>query len=376
MTTPTEETQDRGQWTSASNAAADLLCAGRHLAQRGLPDIKSEDAETGTKIHAALAKQDPAGLTLEETETYDACNEIEARLLIKYFGPEVANLKPNPVRERRFWIKWADGLMHSGQIDSAHRKGVKALIVEYKTLQGNQPSAPSNQQLRDQVCLFDWNTPMLQEVATAVIQPLVTWDAELCVYTREHILRAREEMYARVNASNQPDAKRVPGEALCKYCRAKGTCKEYQLFAGRMVIVDDQMVAALNENPVAMWSPQMRAMFLDRLPVAQKWLEECKDELKKLLKEHPDAIPGWGFAPGKNRTKYLNPQAIFDVFATKGGTIEQFMACLNVGNTKFKEAVAEVTKLKGKKLDDEIKAIVGENVEVAQDEPSLKKNKG
>jgi hypothetical protein len=45
--------QPRGEWTSASNALADRLCRGRHLAQRDLPELPgSDESESGIVIHA------------------------------------------------------------------------------------------------------------------------------------------------------------------------------------------------------------------------------------------------------------------------------------------------------------------------------------
>ena len=374
MTTEIKDT-NRGTWTSASNAQADSLCAGRHLAQRDIPEIKNEDADYGNAVHAALAKQDSTGLSLEQTEIYDACNEIDGRVLVKYFGAEVAEKQPNPVREKRFWVQWPDGLRHSGQVDSAHRKGVKALIVDYKTLPGQQPESPANMQLRDLVCLLDANSPLLQEVAVAVVQPLVTYDPEITVYQRADIMRAREEMSKRVNASNKSGQPRTPGELQCKYCRAKSICKEYQSFASQLVVYDDKLVADMQGKVMAEWTPDMWSLALTLEPTARKWLDEMKDTAKARLQADPQSIPGFELTPGKRRETITNPQAVFDSFSQKGGTLEQFMACIKVGKTALKEQVAAITKTKGKALDAEVKAVIGQNSELSQDEPSIKNKK-
>src|SRR5271169_6136770 len=81
-----EPTFIRGEWTSASAAAADALCPGRHQAQRNLPQGESDDASHGRAIHLALQKQDPAGLDFAQVETYEACQKIFERELRKIFG--------------------------------------------------------------------------------------------------------------------------------------------------------------------------------------------------------------------------------------------------------------------------------------------------
>ena len=119
----------------------------------GIPDEKSEDASHGNAIHAALAIQDPKGLDTDQEETYDACNAIEQKIVAKLIPDWIPGQQP--IREKRYWIGWADGLKHSGQIDCAYRKGTLAVIFEYKTPNSDQSVSSKHLQLRDQVCLFE-----------------------------------------------------------------------------------------------------------------------------------------------------------------------------------------------------------------------------
>lgn len=265
MSEPIQD-QERGQWTSASSAQADSLCPGRHLAQRGIPDEPTDASSFGNRIHAALAARKGDGLTVEEESIYESCLEIERKVLLKYFGPEVANAVPHPSVEQRYWIQWADGLRHSGQVDVAYRKATKALIIDWKSLAGEVKESPSNMQLRDQACLVDWNTPLLAEVATVIIQPLVTHDPDICVYTKADLAMSREEMYRRVAASNSQSSPRMPGEAQCKYCKAKSRCPEYSRWSTSMVALPKSLV----DIPVLDWTPDQRRQFCDAFDIAQR----------------------------------------------------------------------------------------------------------
>ena len=69
----TEIKDERQVHTSASNASADRKCPGRAIAQRGIPEVKSDDAEHGRAIHEALAKQDPTGLDVDQMDIYESC---------------------------------------------------------------------------------------------------------------------------------------------------------------------------------------------------------------------------------------------------------------------------------------------------------------
>ena len=366
MEQKTEDLTKRGLWTSASSAEADYLCPGRHAAQKGLPDVKSDDAEYGTQIHAALEKQNSNGLTSEQESTYESCVAIEAKVLSVFF-PNAVGTVDKPIREQRLWLGWADGLRHSGQVDCAHIINTRALILEYKTLPSAQPASPKNLQLRDQAILLYMAQPLLKEIGVAVIQPLVTHSPEITVYQTKDLDRARDDLYRRVHQSNQPNAPRMAGEVQCKFCRAKPTCPEYSKFANSLV----SAAPAGASISVSDWTPEQRTQFMDRVGVAAKWLEDCKDALREMIMKDPEAVPGYTLKEGRNNPTIINPAAIFEAFKKLGGTQEQFIAALDIGKGKLSEAVAGVTKLKGLKLEAAVKGVIGDNVTVTKNRPSI-----
>lgn len=375
MENKTQDLTQRGVFTSASNAQADLLCRARHLAQQGIPEKESEDASHGTQIHNALKLQNTDGLDPDQEKTYEACNEIEERAVATFF-PEAAGSKSFPSREVRYWIKWADGLQHSGQLDSLHVLKKRALIVEYKTLPGDVPSSSKNLQLRDQASLLAFNVPELEEIGVVVIQPLVTRTPEITLYNRDSLAQASAEMYFRVRASNTPGQDRNPGEVQCKFCLAKSTCVQYNQFASGLVIASNSPTAtSLMATPITQWTPEMQVLFLDRMPVAQKWLDECKATLKALLKEKPDAIPGYTLGKGRTASVINDAEAVFARFNANGGQLPEFMKCVEVGKGKLELAVRSATKLKGKAAEAKLKEIIGDSMTVSVSEPSIVKAK-
>jgi hypothetical protein len=361
---------ERGLHTSASAAEADSLCAGRHLFQREMPDVKSEDAEAGTNVHDALGKGSPDGLDLEGQELYDRCQGIEKEVVARYFGLDAP---PPPEREKRLWIAWTQttgGLQHSGQPDALYRCKARALIIDYKTGRNETPASPSNMQLRDLAVLGWANKPLLNEIAVAIIQPWVTSKPEICVYKADDIKKASQLLLARVQASNDKSAPRVAGELQCKYCRARSKCPEYQKFATAIVPMGDRSIVDI---PVDDWTPQQCAVFLGSLGRAEKWLEECKSKMKALIKANPSAVPGWTLKPGVVRESITDAQTVFNRFSELGGSLEQFMGCITIGKAKVKEQVAGVTKTKGKALEAVMDGLTAGCVEAKESEPSLKK---
>lgn len=370
----------RRGWTSASNAAADAACPGRHLAQRGIsePAKSSADATSGTRIHQALADSSNVAfmksLSLEERETFDSCRDIEKKTASKFFGDTKEPMRV--YRHKRFWvqIQKPDGigatLEHSGEADVVYHVGTRLLIGDYKTLAGDTPGSPRNMQLRDLVVLAWGSLAPIDEVGSVIVQPFVTHDPEICAYTFEDLTRSQEELFARVAASNDPNSPRVPGETQCQFCLAKSGCVEYQKWAGAMT--PPQMISVL-EVPMISWTPEQRATAANALGPALDLLQQMKEFFKDGLAKDPGFVPGWCLAPGNKREIIVNPQECFTRFAALGGTLEQFMATISVGKAKLREGVFAVTGAKGLALDKAMSTVTDGIVQTHQNQPSLKR---
>jgi hypothetical protein len=380
---------ERRNATSASNAAADSLCAGRFLAQKNCPESKSDDAATGTKIHEALAKQDPAGLDLAETEMYDACRKIEEAVCRKVFGTNYEKCKV--WRELRVWGKVptltanrqgqpATYFDHSGKLDCFYRYELSAVVIEYKTGNNQAPSSPKNEQIRDQIVLLARQPAnLLEGVVGVVIQPLVTHDPEFVLYLPRDIDEAEQRMFARVRASNDPASPRTPNDISCKFCLAKSRCLEWQKWSGFLV---PQMTSLL-DVPVESWTPDQRGQFLDKRKVAQDWLDNAEAAIKAGLAADPAFATGWTLKPGAIQHPITDAQECFTRFMAlepKAQTPEDFtartkvfMAAVKVVSGKLEEGVNKVTSAKGKALKSQMSNLLDGITEEKQNAPSLKK---
>ncbi len=365
--------------TSASNAQADALCPGRHLAQCGIPEPpKGEDASIGTRIHGALAGESGLlpSLSVDERDTFDACRAIEKKLVVQFFGSDDPKFKVQ--RHERLWVRW-ENHAHSGEPDVVFRFGTKALILDYKVLSGDVAESSRNEQLRDLAVLVKVNSLMLDEIAVAIVQPLVTHSPELCVYAAADLERSALNLRARVEASNNPKSLRVAGEVQCKWCKAKTTCAEFNKWQGGMIPIDPPYsgrgITAENSGlfnlPMSMWTPDQRGLAASILPIATKRLDEIKEFLKELLEADPSAIPGYRLKPGAVRESITDPQQCFDRFAALGGHLNEFFPCIKVQKGDLKEAVAGVTKKKGKALAAELATLLEGITEEKQSAPSL-----
>lgn len=373
MSEPQLDTERRGG-TSASSALPDSLCPGRHLACRNLPDNTSDDAAFGTTVHAALAKGSDEGLTVEQQDIYESCQLIESKLVDQCFGPDKAKAKV--FTEQRFWVKVrgdSEGKVHfehSGKPDKVYRYEGRGLIVEFKTLAGEQQESAEHLQVRDLVCLTAGNL-ILTEVLAVVIQPLVTHDPTPVLYDKESIKQAEEEMFARVRASNNPTSLRVAGEVQCRYCKFKPQCPEYAAWSVSLL----PATVSLPDSPVAVWTPEQMALFCDRKGAVQKWMDDCEQAIKDALEGNPDAVPGYCLKPGTIKESVSNPQELFNRFTAEGGTLEQFMSCIAVTKGKLETAVRDVTKAKGKSLASKVDKLLEGLTTSKQNAASIAKKK-
>lgn len=383
MQTQTENVR-RG-WSSASNAAYDLACPGRHIAQRGIAEpVKGDDATQGTLIHEALASGDASKLNAAQADVFDSCKKIEAKVVEAYFG----GVEPAAVfRHKRYWAtitvtlpdKTNVVLEHSGEADVVYRSGTKALVLDYKTLAGDVAESPKNLQLRDLACLVKGNDPVVNEVGTAIVQPLVTHSPEICVYTLPDLERSEQEMFARVDASNRLDSKRVAGQAQCNYCLAKTRCREYAAWAGGLIPTPQGIEPVVKELvfQVAMteWTPAQRTLAAKLLSPAGKMLDEIKDFLKDGMGKDANFVPGWTLAPGTKRTVVNNPQEAFSRFSGAGGQLPAFMECITVSTTKLKEQLSIVTGLKGNALTTAMNELLKDITDMSTNAPTLEQVK-
>jgi Protein of unknown function (DUF2800) len=364
--------QSRGQWTSASSAEADAKCPGRFQASRNLPEPPpSDDAQSGTRIHAALAGKLPsAELTPDEHELYLDCIRIEERLAGEYFA-DVDEV--TITREKRYWLRWA-GLEHSGQADVVRHGDDKIAIFDYKTGRNEVAESSRNLQLRDlAVLVANHQESPPSEVMVVVIQPTSTHQPERCIYNGDDLLIAEHELKVRVAASHHPKAKRVPGETQCRYCKAAyhGRCAEYNAWAGAMLPVPKNLV----DLPFASWSPDQCAQYLDAKNTAHDWLERAELHCRLRLMADANAIPGYYLKDGNTKRTITDVQKVFERYVSMGGSQEKFIKAVGLGLGDLKELIHDLTDASGSALNKAVDAMIADAHEARQNAPSIVKSK-
>jgi len=370
-------TDERRGHTSASNAASDRLCPGRHLAQRGMEETESAEASQGTLIHSVFAGEKPETvLDSESAKTLRRAKEIESIILgnwicgIDVKGPAECH------REKRLWNYVED---HSGQADAFWtvdaENGKHALLEDLKSLYGEHDDADENEQLRDLAALIYCNYGV-QSVTAFINQPNVAWkveDVKLVRYSEKDLMRAYREMNERVLKSNLPTSPRIPGLKQCQFCKAAGTsrCPESQKALVTLGTAQFDIDTA---------SPSERADWLDKLTMIAKIAEKSIAELKDGIRKNGNGwAEGWGLGKAK-KSREISPDKIPLIGATLAAHFDSFETielarCCKISVSKLQELHAKLSELKGKQAFDHFEQLFSELIETAEQQQPVQKLK-
>lgn len=349
-------TDERQSLPSASGAPRYALCAGSFLAERGLPEATSDDAESGNRVHAALAGESVT-LTADEDKTREMCEELEAGLELDTFNSGASRV----VKETRLW---ANGW--SGKADLIAFDGTRGLVVDYKTGRGEVEHATGNLQLRALAVLAAQNFG-LDEVTVAIVQPWVSPQTSVARYNADDLRMADEEINELMTRVQRPGQPRVPSYAACRYCKAKATCPE-------ALAVLDSLPIAVRPETWAVWSGSELAEVLEKSALVGVIIDAVKDEAKRRLKAG-ETIPGWTLSEGRRVETIIDPDRVYERFTALGGTHAQFMECVKVTKGALKDRVKAATGTKGAKLDSTMHALLDGVTEETVSEGSLKRIK-
>jgi Protein of unknown function (DUF2800) len=370
----------RGEWTSASNALADRLCRGRHQAQRNLSELPGTDqSETGNAIHALWTGTAPEREpTAEEIDKAEALREQETRATEEFFGTNEGIVR---IVERRLWHEFPafnedpgrGTLKTSGQFDVAliQPKAHRALICDGKSGWLPVSPNPANLQLRRLAALL-WLELNLSEIGVCILKPFER-NEPICLYAPADLKRSVLELQEDVRHSHEANARRTAGEEQCRYCRARESCPTRLAWLSAALPAVSPPLPMLSARD---WTPAQRVRFLECEKDARDWLEARKNEIKVLLAEIPDAVPGYTLKTGRTVENIIHPQEVLKRFCNGlGGTMDAFMKCLKVGKTALADEVRALRGHKGKALEADLEALLAGCVEFKTSAPTIERLK-
>lgn len=307
---------------SASGLGRLMACPGSWKAESACPSTTSEAAEMGTRLHKHMEDgtmpSDP-----EEAEAVQWCREMEERLVEQYIRAFAAGEAVANVREERMWDA---ARRFSGQGDSVWTNGPDALVIDYKFGRVQVEDAEENAQLYGLSLLTFDNMPEVRTVYSVILQPYVSRkDPAMMVINAEQVGELRSYIYECLDEAGAADARLVPGESQCRYCRAAASCPAAALAM--------QKVSALDLKNWEAWTPTQKKQLYDVSRVAKRWA----DAVEKRVKD--DLIAGQqvdGLVLGAGRSQFSvtdATKAFSELHEFLGLSGDEFAACCKVQMT-------------------------------------------
>lgn len=291
---------------SASGAHRWMACPGSVAAEEGLPDVSSPFALEGTEAHnimeATLRTDKPAD---EFTEDVEMSSNVQMYVdyvrAIAYDADGSAGF-PIDIEKRVDYSDWVpegfgkadtvvllDGALHV--IDLKYGKGVKVFAKD-------NPQA----QLYALGAYAFYDTFLdIERVHVSIVQPSLDhideWEVSV-----DDLLRFGEVARAAAEATQDPNAPRIPGEKQCRFCKAKATCPALADLTANTLLADfDQLDEA--PPPTRLTDAQLRRA-LEQKPVIEAWLKAVEGIVREKLSRHP--FPGFKLVEGKTNRKWVD----------------------------------------------------------------------
>lgn len=350
---------ERQQKPSCSSFERLYHCPGSYMAERQAPTVEqvSPDAETGTLIHDAIARDEIENLSEENRDVAHECVRLRKEI-VREFGGDPSSGQYFVEREARIW--WRLG-MFSGQCDHVVIDGERALIIDYKTGYAGAPPAERNLQLAGYALLMQYHYGVT-EVHVAIVQPRAFPRKSVSVYGIKELQAAEQAVTAMLHDAMTEGADRKSGH-WCQYCKAKATCPEATGILTRL-----ESIAKTGKLP-AMTNEELSGL-LDRAAIAIKIAKTIQDEARQRLIEGQEIL-NYKLKPGIIRKTIIDPEQVFANAVTATGiSQDQFMRAVSITSKGLKSALKE-TGLKGKDLEAVYAQIIQGHTTETETQPSI-----
>lgn len=366
---------------SASYVESLYLCPGSLRMSRGMASKVSNPqaaawAESGDRVHLYCEAPDFIDLSAwpDELEVAQACLDQRDELLFNLFGHNREGLQE--FKEARFWLTGPDGRNRfSGKLDYGAVLRLVGVVVDYKSNRGDITESASNLQIRAQaVLLWISRNRELEEIYTAIIQPLKGKLGKPVRYTKALLAESEKELEDILAAAEDPNAPVRASKKACQYCPAKLKCP------AAVEVMEQVAEVELTTITGAGVTPDRLAQLLDLFAIIEPIIKAGKAHAKALLKEDPNAVPGWFLEENSPTREVTDPQGLFQaIFQADLMDQETFLKeCVSVGIGDVEKAIYAKRKPADPKFTKKAAtALVNEHckdfISSKPKEPSLKK---
>ena len=346
---------------SASGFERLALCPASRTLELTQPETRTDESDLGDAAHHLLARYfstitDELPWPAVPQEIYHGIDINLADVVERFVAMAQEVYKAWRIRcdalpavaerivERRIvWLGRGFKPITSGKPDVVWVAGRHALILDFKSLNGEQTESVANPQLRGYVALVNEEFGAT-EITVAIGQPRISSKPQVCLYSGDAVGFARRDVLHWLEASEQPDAPLVAGTKQCKFCRARAVCPAVPEFASIVhVTPKNELEYGEPQRIVALLSVSDRVVLWERAKTVKRILDAVEDNLKALpadqLAEHGLEV----LTTRGDRTIEDGPGAWDKLKEIL--TPELWNACCSVGITKLENAIRKAAHL-------------------------------
>lgn len=335
------------------------------------PEEESEDAASGTRIHAVLALEASTDtLNSDELETCDRCNEASMRVIQDWNGSNGMVTPDHTLYEKRLGLTVFGAVFEvtpesdadfifTGQADLILVKGSRALVIDYKTGRGETPVAQDNPQLAALAVLVWQHFPAVQEVRVVIVQP---WAGKPTIadYSTNALKLAKGWLLDALDAASKATPDDAKAGEWCKYCKAKAQCPAFRNAALAQVerlnpitiagADDETQRRALFARAMEL-SPEALAAAVRGLGMVKRFVQAIDGAARERARQDAEFQQFFVLREKKGRRSISDVGKVFSACHSRGVTAEDFTALCSIGLGDVKSLLRKATGSKGKVLD-------------------------
>ena len=307
---------------SASGAHRWINCPGSVQAEEGIKDAASPHAEEGTAAHelAELVLNEGGnchawvGRQLVENNAWTVTQEM-ADYVQQYVDYVAATPGTQQYEQRVSYADWVPegfGTADAISIDPASKT---LYCIDLKYGKGVRVDADNNPQgmlyglgaYNEIEGIYD-----IERVVIVIVQPRLDHISEWSISV-DDLLRWGAWVSERAQETIGPDAKRVPGESQCRFCKAKATCPALYDFTTRIIASDFDNL----DSPEHL-SDERMAEVMSAKKLITGWLDAVESHITERLKAGDD-FPGYKLVAGRSLRQWADEKEAEQALAEQLG---------------------------------------------------------
>ena len=341
---------------SASSAHRWMICTPSAVLEAQFPDTTSENAKEGTLAHElcelklqhyfhtesfSKRKYSAAVKKLQKDELWQDEMEGHTELYLDFVRSTALACASQPyvAIEKRLDLSAyvPDGF---GTADCIVIEGSVLHIIDFKYGKGVPVSAENNPQLMlyalGALSQYGFLYP-IETIRLSIVQPRLSQEPDTWVISKADLLAFGEKVKAAAALAIKGAGDYAPGEAQCRFCRAKARCRARAEENVKLAFFTDK-------KPPLIGNDEIGKYLLEGEDVA-RWLKDLQEYALSECLEGKE-VAGWKAVEGRGSRDWTDQEAAFDALVKAGTPKAVLYETLPL-------SLAKVEKLVGRKEFDE-----------------------